>query len=164
MFQSQPEMTALAHTSLFSHFHGFLSLFCLCLMIDRSLLHLTQHACVSFSFSIPFSSFPSPCCLSSFSLTFFSLPFSLSLSSFLAHLLSSSPLFSLSVSLLLPLSVSYSVQMREHAALERMEQNHEVIAALEESRRMAGSEKHRNRIDNLLNDVDAAGKHLQICQ
>jgi hypothetical protein len=47
--------------------------------------------------------------------------------------------------------------MREHAVLERLEQNHELIAALEESRRMAGSEKHRNRIDALLNDVDAAG-------
>lgn len=47
--------------------------------------------------------------------------------------------------------------MREHAVLERLEQNHELIAALEESRRMAGSEKHRNRIDTLLNDVDAAG-------
>ena len=48
-------------------------------------------------------------------------------------------------------------QMREHAALEKLEQNHELIAALQESRRMAGSEKHRNRIDALLNDVDAAG-------
>ncbi len=47
--------------------------------------------------------------------------------------------------------------MREHAALEKLEHNHNLIMALEEARRLPGSHKRLNKIDSLLHDVDAAG-------
>lgn len=52
--------------------------------------------------------------------------------------------------------------MREHAVLEKLEHNHNLIVAMEEARRLPGSEKHMNSIDSLLNDVDAAGRRGHI--